>query len=203
MNQICKICNIEKILEDFPKNNNHKNGHIKNCKDCYNLLQRNKWIENKDEYAIKRKERRLKKLEKYRESEKIRKSNYRKNNKEKVNKNYREYMKKYRDNNPSFRMHKRISWIIKSCLDQKASSSYIFSKLGYNIDELKIHLESLFKHGMTWSNYGEWHIDHVTPQSWLPFTNTDDENFTKCWSLQNLQPLWAKDNMKKGNRYSG
>jgi hypothetical protein len=69
--------------------------------------------------------------------------------------------------------------------------------LGYNIDVLRLHLEKHFKDGMTWENYGEWHIDHVIPVSVFNFQTIDDIDFKKCWSLSNLRPLWAKDNLKK------
>jgi hypothetical protein len=76
--------------------------------------------------------------------------------------------------------------------------------LGYTIEELKRHLESQFQEGMTWENYGlkGWHIDHKTPDSWFYYESTNDEQFKIAWSLSNLQPLWAKDNLKKGNRYT-
>jgi len=53
---------------------------------------------------------------------------------------------------------------------------------------------------MTWDNYGKWHIDHVIPTSVFNFEKPEDDDFKRCWSLQNLQPLWALDNIKKGNK---
>jgi hypothetical protein len=53
---------------------------------------------------------------------------------------------------------------------------------------------------MSWENYGKWHIDHITPLSSFDIQNYNDENFKKCWSLENLQPLWAEDNLKKSNK---
>jgi hypothetical protein len=69
--------------------------------------------------------------------------------------------------------------------------------------DLMSHIEKQFKEGMSWKNYGEWHIDHIIPQSWLPFNSLEDENFIKSWCLSNLQPLWAKENISKGNRFAG
>ena len=63
------------------------------------------------------------------------------------------------------------------------------------------HLESKFTEGMTWDNYGEWHVDHKKPMTLFEFTSTDDEGFKECWALDNLQPLWGKDNLSKGTRY--
>jgi 5-methylcytosine-specific restriction endonuclease McrA len=56
---------------------------------------------------------------------------------------------------------------------------------------------------MTWDNYGEWEIDHVTPDSWFEYNSYDDLDFKKSWALDNLQPLWKNDNLHKGNRFRG
>lgn len=73
--------------------------------------------------------------------------------------------------------------------------------VGYTIQELKKHLENLFTEGMSWNNYGAWHIDHIVPKSFFKYKSTDDVEFRYCWSLSNLQPLWAKDNMSKGSKF--
>ena len=71
--------------------------------------------------------------------------------------------------------------------------------VGYTVDQLKAHLEKLFKPGMTWENYGTyWHIDHKTPIAVFNFQKPEDIDFRLCWSLKNLQPLQAKDNIRKG-----
>ena len=62
-------------------------------------------------------------------------------------------------------------------------------------------LESQFKDGMTWYNYGEWHVDHIKPISLFNFKHPTDNEFQECWSLDNLQPLWAIDNLSKGSIY--
>ena len=72
------------------------------------------------------------------------------------------------------------------------------SLVGYTIIDLKEHLEKQFTDGMTWENYGEWHIDHVKPICKFNINSVDCEDFKTCWSLDNLQPLWAIDNLKKG-----
>ena|SRR3990167_2666119 len=76
------------------------------------------------------------------------------------------------------------------------------SVVGYSIDELRGHLEPLFSDGMSWENYGEWHIDHIIPKSFFSFTSPEDAAFKQCWALTNLQPLWAEDNLSKSNRLS-
>jgi hypothetical protein len=73
--------------------------------------------------------------------------------------------------------------------------------LGYTSQQLKEHLEKQFLYGMNWDNYGKWHIDHKVPRAALPYQSEADENFKKCWALENLQPLWAADNQKKGAKF--
>jgi len=71
--------------------------------------------------------------------------------------------------------------------------------VGYTSQELKAHLESLFTEGMTWEKFlnGEIHIDHRVPISFFKYSSTDDVEFKYCWSLLNLQPLWAEENLRK------
>ena len=74
--------------------------------------------------------------------------------------------------------------------------------LGCSVEELMEHLEKQFQEGMTWDNHGVhgWHLDHIIPQSKLLYDSMDHSNFQKCWALENLQPLWAKENIKKGSK---
>ena len=79
--------------------------------------------------------------------------------------------------------------------DSAESTSFI-DLIGCSLDFLKQHLESQFKPGMSWENwnYQGWHIDHITP---LSFAKTEDDLHSLC-HYSNLQPLWAKENLKKG-----
>jgi hypothetical protein len=87
---------------------------------------------------------------------------------------------------------------------QKAQDSK-FVNLKWTIQDLIKHLESQFQERMSWNNYGKegWSVDHKTPDSWFDYKDINDESFKKCWDLNNLQPLWVKDNCSKGNRYEG
>ena len=79
--------------------------------------------------------------------------------------------------------------------DKKAGRSWELF-VGYTLADLMHHLQSLFVDGMSWNNYGEWHIDHVKPRCLFSV-----EEVKECWSLSNLQPLWAVDNMSKRDSY--
>ena len=77
-----------------------------------------------------------------------------------------------------------------------------FDALPYTPQQLREYIENQFDEKMNWDNYGDyWHIDHIIPQAALPYKSLEDENFQKCWALENLQPLEAKENMSKGSLY--
>ena len=98
-------------------------------------------------------------------------------------------------------MNKLNKSMLKVSVEEQDNISY--EKLGYKPDELKEHLENLFEEGMTWDNYGKWHIDHKIPDSWFSYSSTDDVEFKECWALSNLQPMWAWQNIDKNNKYEG
>jgi len=79
----------------------------------------------------------------------------------------------------------------------------IFGILPYTLSDLIKHLESKFLPNMTWDNYGYygWHIDHIKPDCLFNYSSYKDADFLQSWSLENLQPLWAKDNLSKSNKY--
>jgi hypothetical protein len=96
-----------------------------------------------------------------------------------------------------------MSSLIRGSLKENKNRQKWETLVSYTVQELKMHLEDLFENGMSWDNYGEWHIDHIVPQSWFKYNNANDKDFKKCWALENLQPLWEKANCSKGNRYAG
>ena len=70
--------------------------------------------------------------------------------------------------------------------------------LGCTSDELRQHIESLFKSGMTWENQGKggWDIDHII--ACATFNLVDPEQQRICFNWSNLQPLEHIENIKKG-----
>jgi len=70
----------------------------------------------------------------------------------------------------------------------------------WSIEELYIHIEKQFTKGMGWDNYGDWHIDHIVPESKFSYQSPDDPEFLACWSLSNLRPLWSHDNCSKQDK---
>lgn len=70
--------------------------------------------------------------------------------------------------------------------------------LGCSSIFLKEYIENIFLVGMTWDNYGQWHIDHIKPCSAFNLTSLEEQK--ECFHYSNLQPLWAIDNLKKGSK---
>jgi hypothetical protein len=101
--------------------------------------------------------------------------------------------------NPSFRLASTCRTRVHHALKGVGvKSSKTFALIGCSVEELKTHLEKKFTPGMSWHNYGAWHVDHI-----LACTNFDlslPEEQAKCFNWRNLQPLWAADNFRKGNR---
>ena len=114
-----------------------------------------------------------------------------------------EYLKNRIANEPKIRVRHNFSSLLRGRLKSKNGKA-TFKSVGYTIKELMEHLEKKFVEGMTWDNYGKvWHIDHIKPDSMFNYESVEDEEFKECWSLDNLQPLFAEDNLRKGNRYAG
>jgi hypothetical protein len=104
---------------------------------------------------------------------------------------------------PAYKLRRNCSTMIWQSLKGNKNNQSILSYLPYTMKELKVHLESKFDQNMSWSNYGTyWHIDHIIPQSNFVYTSMADENFQKCWVLDNLQPLEAIENIRKSNKLS-
>jgi hypothetical protein len=127
---------------------------------------------------------------------------YRKQNKERIKEVKRIYQKHKRHTDPLYKLISNFRTAIYIVLKENNLHKYghYFDVLGYTPNELIEHLEKQFIDGMNWENYGEWHIDHIRPISSFMFESSEDEEFKKCWSLENLQPMWGVENIRKGNK---
>lgn len=98
----------------------------------------------------------------------------------------------------SNKLKNKIRTRIKGQLADHIIQNYdLMNKLPFTIDELIDHLD---KQGMDWDNINRIHIDHIIPKSSFRFNSFEDETFKECWSLKNLRPLSAKENLKKGSK---
>jgi len=160
----------------------------------YYLKNKNKMNENSKNWKKNNKERNR---EHNRKNLKIR---YYKNRKKIIQKNT-EYERKKLKTDINFILRKRLRARLKAALKGKSKSKSTMELLGVpHMDFLKTWLECKFKEGMTWENRHLWHIDHVLPCSSFDLTKPEEQ--AKCFHYTNLQPLWASENLSKGNRIS-
>ena len=126
-----------------------------------------------------------------------------KKNRKKANKYLKEYfLRRYKE--PMFKLNLIMSTNIRKALNRKKNLKSWQRLAGYTKDDLVKHLEKQFDDKMNWGNHGSyWHIDHIKPKSWFNYTCPEDKEFKECWALSNLQPLEAKKNMRKGNKFIG
>ena len=101
---------------------------------------------------------------------------------------------------PNFQLACNLRTRLLSALKGKTKSKRTLELLGCSIDFLRKHLEKQFKRGMTWDNHSVhgWHIDHIKPCAKFDLSKPEEQ--AKCFNYTNLQPLWAKNNLKK-NKY--
>ena len=108
-----------------------------------------------------------------------------------------------------FRLRSSMATAIWKCLSGKSKDSRTFDYVGLTPEELMAYLEAKFTDGMTWDNYGKWHVDHIRPLSSFDFHKHElgskefEDLLHQAWHYTNLQPLWAKDNMSKGAKWDG
>jgi hypothetical protein len=131
-------------------------------------------------------------------------SEYAKKNREKINARNRERRK-----DPKVKILKNLSGRLRLAVKRMGTSKAdkTIDVIGCSTAELKSRLESLWLPGMTWENYGQykrggpmkWHIDHIKPCA--AFDLTDPEQQRECFHYTNMQPLWAVDNIIKGDNY--
>jgi len=183
----CKICVAVQGAE-YRQNNKEKIA-VRNAK-----YQRN----NKETCAA----RHAKYYQANRDSIARRKASHRKKNKEKINARIARVAHLRLKSDPDFRMVKNLRRRLRHALKGTSKSAPTLELLGCTIEELHEHLESQFTEGMTWENRGSrgWHIDHIRPCA--SFDLTDPAQQRECFHYTNLQPLWAEDNLKKGDSYS-
>jgi hypothetical protein len=215
----CTKCGeLKEINEDnFLKLVNKRTGKIYfegRCKLCLSVYQKNYRQENKEHIEEQGKEYRKEYLK--RPEVKQRRTKWAKE--QRKTQKYKDKRKQKLDNNPQYKIRKRLSTRIYQELKKKGGSKQgksILDFLPYTIAELKSHLEAQFEPWMSWENWGlylpdqwddldpstwTWQIDHIIPHSHFSYKLMEDEDFLKCWSLNNLRPFSAKQNVIDNDR---
>lgn len=200
----CKKCNETKSLIEFPKESRSKDGHRTICKDCTNLINKKYRDENNESFNSRRRDyyqenlthlRNQKKSNaiKYKPQKAIYDKKYRSDNKVSIAK----YKLNWERNNmtPERKIKRNLRRRVHHALNGLNKSASTFELLGCNIDEFKTYLENQFTEGMSWDNYGNWHIDHIKPC--YTFDLNIPQQQLDCFHYSNQRPLWAIDNLSR------
>lgn len=123
--------------------------------------------------------------------------NWEKDNPEKVKLQKKRYYEKYKLN-PINQLNMNVKKSIYKSLKRNKNGCHWEDLVGYTLQDLKKHLQKQFTNGISWENYGQWHIDHIIPISAFNFQKSDNIDFRRCWNLKNLRPIWKNENLKKG-----
>jgi len=185
--KVCTKCKVEKPLTEFYASKASNDGYMPSCKEC----KKQYYSANKDkrkEYVLNKKEDISKK-----------KKDYYLSNKKKFDDYAREYIKNRLKTDPLFRLIFNLRQRVRSyCKAIRANKTTRTKEMiGLDLAGFKSHIESKFQEGMTWDNYGQWHVDHIKPISLA----RNEQEIIELNHYTNLQPLWASENLKKSNRY--
>ncbi len=184
----CSKCKEVKSYEFFNKNKTFKDGCQTICRSCMKEYQSNKkeyFKEYQKHYYIKNKEKA---------------KEYVKHNKEKIKKYQNEYKKNRLQNDSIFKFGFNLRCLIRCSFKRNNNKFKKNTKtekiLGCTIEEFKNYILTKFTKKMTFENYGEWHLDHIIPIS----SATTEEELIILNHYTNFQPMWAKENISKGNK---
>lgn len=146
--------------------------------------------ENKDAISERKKE--------YYKKNRERIKKYQQDNRERINEYNQKWKKEKMNSDPLYKLSSMISTLISRSIKNQGykKESRTFEILGCSFEEFKIYIESKFQEGMCWSNHGDWHFDHIIPISLAQ----SEEDVYRLNHYSNFQPLWAFDNISKGNR---
>ena len=207
----CTRCHQTKPFSEFHKQHQKLDGYRPECKQCrsfdsveyYNThreivkLKSRKYREKHPDFNRTYYEEHIDYFDNYHKIHAARYKQWRQD--------HRRYLSSYRrqlkDRDPNFKvacsLRSRISSLIRKAGIKKEQRST--ELLGCSINDFRLHLESSFQHGMTWDNYGKWHIDHIMPCCSFDLTKIDEQK--KCFHYTNQRALWASDNLKKSGKH--
>lgn len=189
--KFCRICKQYIQLVLFGKRalgRNSKDGYSTECLPCIRIYEKNRKSNKKisdKKYYLKNKEKILAYTKKYLS-----------NHEYKLKRNKNRSARRISD--VGYRIENRLRVRLHSALKGKLKLLKTKELVGCSTKFLKEHLESQFKDGIAWDNFGDWHIDHVRPCA--SFDLSDLEQQKECFHFSNLQPLWAIENLRKSDR---
>lgn len=193
----CTKCAEMKTLDSYTKAKRGKLGRASVCKSCsrqYYLLNRQRVIECSKKNYFKNPEA---------------KKQYARNryiaNRDKLLEDCKSYRRTDRAKQlksafqarPERRIDNAVRIGVRRAFRGQRKSEPTWKMVGYDLEELVIHLEKQFLDGMNWDNYGKWHIDHIVPLVSFIGQDCPEIVIRKAWHLGNLRPCWAEENVSK------
>lgn len=219
--KVCTKCKIIKEVSEFHKQKDKLDGYRSHCKNCRleytknnkeKLSKRQKELRQKNKDIINKKTR-----ERYNKNKEIMRQKRReyylqnrdrliirdrlRSKKDKTKKRVCERLKQRKQQDPAYKILCNLKRRIVSVIRNNTKADTSKKLLGCTKEEFMKYIESKFTDGMNWDNYGYygWHIDHIRPCS--SFDMSDPEQQKQCFHYTNLQPLWMRDNLLKGDKY--
>ena len=127
---------------------------------------------------------------------------WREDNRDKLRQTKRDYERNRKARDPLYKLISNFRTAIYQVLKESnvEKNKHYFDILQYTPEQLITHLENKFTDKMSWDNYGDWHVDHKLPITHFNISEMGDSEFMKCWALDNLQPMWGDENIKKSNK---
>jgi len=212
----CSKCKIEKSVEEFSKQSASKDGLYPHCKSCRKIYR--SMLDTRIPSGLVEKMcgdcKSMKPISKFGTSKSLKdglqwrckecaKLYYRENS-EVMIAQVSARTKSRLANDPVFRWVQNTRTNLRDILKGRSNHAPSLELLGCTGEEWRAHLESTFKPGMTWENYGrgegKWQVDHITPVS--SFDQEDHLQQLICWNFKNTQALWSHENMAKGDTIS-
>jgi len=202
----CSKCKEVKPISMFGKLSKAKDGLRYSCSECrrqeylanreHNIKRSRRYYrDNKETVLQKNKEYKERRVDWYRDYN----QEYYKENKEDIKERVKKYHYQRLEEDIGYKLLQRCRTRIYNALKGHVKSKKTRKLIGCSVEKLKQHLESQFQEGMSWDNYGEWHVDHIRPCAMFDFTRAEDQ--LECFHYTNLQPLWAEDNQRKSDKY--
>jgi hypothetical protein len=196
----CSICKRTRSDNHFAKSKYHRNNRNTTCKECHSVYQK-EWRRRKQNEAPTKTP--LRKFCRMCQTEKpVGEFNQSKTSADKkttyCKKCATELTLRYREKNKAnkaFRILLALRSRQRQALKGKLKADTALNLIGCDASFLATYVSNLFEGGMSWGNYGEWHIDHIKPCA--TFDLADPEQQKKCFHYTNLRPLWASENLSR------
>ena len=193
--KVCTKCKKDKYLSDYELNKDRKHGYRSDCKECRREYRRKYRQKNKDIISENYKEY-IKKVKENGGPLNNRVAASEEEKRRKRNEYQRKYVNERKKSDPAFKLRISISKLIYLTFKGHVKKSRTEEIVGIDFNKFKEFIESKFQEGMSWDNYGKWHLDHIIPIS----SANSEEQIYELNQYTNFQPLWAEDNLKKSNK---